>query len=309
MKSTFIIFFALFISAYVLGQNRNNKTCTSKEYRQFDFWIGNWDVYDTLGNKIGENNILSLQNDCLIQENWQSKNETGTSYNFYDKTDQMWNQVWVDNTGFVIKLKGKYSNNKMVMRSEKVNGKSGKPYYNELNWLENKDGTILQTWFAVDKNGNKLRLIFKGIYKRKTKDKMNTKQGKVTGIGGIFFKSKDSKELKKWYSNNLGIVTDEYGTLFEFREVDKPETKAYLQWSPFSEKTEYFNPSKKDFMINYRVENIEYLVAQLKAAGVTVLDTLEEFDYGKFVHILDPENNKIELWEPVDKVFTESGNE
>lgn len=127
---------------------------------------------------------------------------------------------------------------------------------------------------------------------------------KVTGVGGIFFKCKDVEQMKDWYGKNLGFVTNEYGSLFEFRSSDNPDKKAYLQWSPFSEKTEYFKPSEKDFMINYRVENIEKLVEELRKNGVVILDTIESYEYGKFVHILDPENNKIELWEPVDNEFT-----
>ena len=130
------------------------------------------------------------------------------------------------------------------------------------------------------------------------------KKGRVTGIGGIFFKSKDPVNTTKWYDENLGLVTNEYGSLFEFREGSDPDKKAYLQWSAFPEDTKYFNPSEKDFMINYRVENIELLVEDLKKNGVTVVDSIETYEYGKFVHIMDPENNKIELWEPVDNEFT-----
>ena len=128
---------------------------------------------------------------------------------------------------------------------------------------------------------------------------------KVTGIGGIFFKAKEPDKLKEWYGKNLGLPTNEYGSLFEFRQSDNPDKKAYLQWSTMPESTKYFEPSEKQFMINYRVENIEELVKELKKNGVTVVDSIETFDYGKFVHILDPENNKIELWEPIDSVFTE----
>ena len=132
---------------------------------------------------------------------------------------------------------------------------------------------------------------------------------KVTGIGGIFFKCQDPDKMKEWYNQQLGLVTDQYGSLFEFRHADDPDQKGYLQWSPFSQDTKYFEPSKKDFMINYRVENLEGLVKELKKNGVTVVDEIEKLEYGKFVHILDPENNKIELWEPVDNVFTESHEE
>ena len=135
-----------------------------------------------------------------------------------------------------------------------------------------------------------------------------SKTKKVTGIGGIFFKSKNPAKIREWYKNNLGLVTNEYGSLFEFRESDEPNEKGYLQWSPFESSTDYFNPSDKEFMINYRVEDIEGLVKELKRNGVTIVDDIEVFEYGKFVHILDPENNKIELWEPVDTVFTKLYN-
>ena len=127
---------------------------------------------------------------------------------------------------------------------------------------------------------------------------------KVTGIGGIFFKSKNPEETKDWYKKNLGFVIDEYGSMFESRNVEQPDQKEYLQWSPLDKDTDYFNPSDKEFMINYRVENMEEFVKALKKNGVNVLDDIESYDYGKFVHILDPENNKIELWELVDNAFT-----
>jgi len=129
---------------------------------------------------------------------------------------------------------------------------------------------------------------------------------KVTGVGGIFFKSKNPKEIKEWYREHLGLVVDAYGSMFESRDSTNPEQKTYLQWSPFENKTTYFEPSQKEFMINYRVENLELLVEELIKQGVTICDKIESFDYGKFVHIMDPEGNKIELWEPKDQVFTES---
>ncbi|MFZ5553282.1 MAG: VOC family protein [Bacteroidota bacterium] len=129
------------------------------------------------------------------------------------------------------------------------------------------------------------------------------KKGRVTGIGGIFFKCKDPKSIKEWYSKNLGLVVNDYGSMFEFREGADSSKIAYLQWSPFNEKTKYFEPSDKPFMINYRVVNMEELVVDLKKNGVNVLDTIAEYEYGKFVHILDPENNKIELWEPAGVSF------
>jgi predicted enzyme related to lactoylglutathione lyase len=127
-----------------------------------------------------------------------------------------------------------------------------------------------------------------------------TKMKKVTGIGGIFFKCKNPDKIKEWYKAHLGLNTDEYGTNFEWRQGADFTKKGYTQWSPFSESTKYFDPSTKDFMINYRVENLAELVLELQKGGVTILDSIETFDYGKFVHIEDIEGNKIELWEPND---------
>jgi predicted enzyme related to lactoylglutathione lyase len=126
---------------------------------------------------------------------------------------------------------------------------------------------------------------------------------KVTGIGGIFFKCNNPEQLKQWYSSKLGLDTDAYGTNFEWRQGADPAKKGFTQWSPFPMKSNYMEPSTKSFMINYRVDDIEALVASLKQAGVQVLDEIEQFEYGKFVHILDPEGNKIELWEPDDEAY------
>ena len=131
---------------------------------------------------------------------------------------------------------------------------------------------------------------------------------KVTGIGGIFFKCKDPNSLKEWYNKNLGLNTDKYGTTFEWRLTDNQQQKGYLQWAPFKETTSYFKPSEKDFMINYRVSNMDRLLEQLKAAGIVPLDSVEKVSYGKFVHIMDPEGNKIELWEPNDTEYEKGLN-
>jgi len=122
---------------------------------------------------------------------------------------------------------------------------------------------------------------------------------KVTGIGGIFFKCDDPKKMKEWYAKNLGLPVESYGTMFKWRDADDPAKEGTTVWSPFDKNTKYFEPSKKDFMINYRVENIVELVEQLKSDGVTILDEIAVYEYGKFVHILDPEGNSIELWEDV----------
>lgn len=132
---------------------------------------------------------------------------------------------------------------------------------------------------------------------------------KATGIGGIFFKCKDPKKLREWYQSNLGLYVNQYGAVFEWYQGADSTKKGFTQWSPFNEKTKYFEPSAKDFMINYRVENIEALVAELKNNGVTVTDSIQRFDYGKFVHIMDIEGNKLELWEANDVEYEKLGKQ
>ncbi|RAR70018.1 VOC family protein [Flavobacterium aciduliphilum] len=123
---------------------------------------------------------------------------------------------------------------------------------------------------------------------------------KVTGIGGIFFKCKDPKATTEWYAKHLGLETNPYGATFEWYETNASEHKAQTQWTPFPETTQYFGKEDQAFMINYRVENLEHLYSQLQQEGVTILDKITSYDYGKFLHILDAEGNKVQLWEPID---------
>lgn len=141
------------------------------------------------------------------------------------------------------------------------------------------------------------------------KSNNSSKMKRVTGIGGIFFKCKDPQKMNEWYNNHLGFNTNQYGTVFEWRQADDSSKKGFTNWNPFKESTKYFDPSTKEFMINYRVENLEVLVEELKKEGVTIVDKIETVEYGKFVHILDLEGNKIELWEPNDIEYEKMGIE
>jgi predicted enzyme related to lactoylglutathione lyase len=127
-----------------------------------------------------------------------------------------------------------------------------------------------------------------------------SEQKKVTGIGGVFFKCKNPEKMRMWYQKHLGLQTDKYGTNFEWRQGADSSRKGFTQWSPFAESTKYFEPSKNSFMVNYRVEELAGLVELLRKEGVTIVDEITVYEYGKFVHILDLEGNKVELWEPVD---------
>jgi len=128
---------------------------------------------------------------------------------------------------------------------------------------------------------------------------------RVTGLGGVFFKTTDPKKLKEWYGKHLGLPIDDYGASFRWIDTQSKDAKtpALTAWSPFKDDTTYFAPSEKPFMFNYRVENLVELLKVLKEEGVQVVGEVEEFSYGKFGWIMDPDGNKIELWEPKDDGF------
>jgi predicted enzyme related to lactoylglutathione lyase len=123
---------------------------------------------------------------------------------------------------------------------------------------------------------------------------------KVTGIGGVFMKSPDPAKTREWYNKHLGFDTSPYGTMFEWRHTDEPTKKGTTVWSPFAEDTKHFAPSQKDFMLNLRVENLEWLLGELKKEGIEQIGEMKAYEYGKFAHIIDPDGVKIELWEAVD---------
>lgn len=122
---------------------------------------------------------------------------------------------------------------------------------------------------------------------------------RVTGIGGIFFKSQDPSNLRQWYQEHLGIdITEWGGAIFNWRDAENSEQKGLTVWSIFPATTDYFDPSDKPFMINYRVDNLDELLAQLRQEGVQVEDKIVEEENGRFSWILDPEGNRLELWQP-----------
>ena len=122
---------------------------------------------------------------------------------------------------------------------------------------------------------------------------------RVTGIGGIFFKGQNAEQLRSWYREHLGIESEgDGGFSFEWREASNPEVPGQTVWSIFAGHTKYFDPSTADFMINYRVADLDALLSELRSEGVEVDDKIEESEYGNFGWIMDPEGNRIELWQP-----------
>ncbi|CAM1343786.1 hypothetical protein [Tenacibaculum amylolyticum] len=162
------LLFMSFFYVAIGAQNANGSACTSPEYQQFDFWVGDWNVYDVNNKLIGTNTILAMPNACAIQENWTSQNNAslGTSYSYYDNTDKKWHQLWIDNKGYVLATKGKFEGNKMILSSDLVTSSKG-DYYNRITWIHNADGTVTQIWDFVSPKNKILREAFRGIYKKK----------------------------------------------------------------------------------------------------------------------------------------------
>lgn len=152
----------------MISQNQSSCPCCTDNHKAFDYWIGNWTVYNTEGDMIGTNKILKMHDGCVIQENWEAANKTntGTSYNYFDPKDNTWNQLWVSNTGNILKLKGNINEDgNMELRSELTKGKK-KMYYNRIVWVKNENGSVTQVWDILDENGNELSKAFEGIYKK-----------------------------------------------------------------------------------------------------------------------------------------------
>jgi len=145
--------------------------CCSVEYHQFDFWIGEWDVFNPKGVLVGTNKIETIQDSCGLKENWKGqKGGSGTSYNFYDRKTERWNQLWLDNNGGNLQLTGKFSDGSMVLESRELYSEKKKTAYRErITWTGNADGTVRQHWQRTTDDGKTWATVFDGLYKRKQK--------------------------------------------------------------------------------------------------------------------------------------------
>lgn len=176
-----------------------------------------------------------------------------------------------------------------------------------FSYLINAENVLLSPHIAGWTVESKVKLAqtivdkIESIFFLKTEEKQSEPFKRVTGIGGLFFKTEDPSKLKEWYKTHLGFNVDDWGCTFWWK--DKNGNKSSTQWSPFKSDTDYFSPSKKEYMFNYRVQNLEHLLEKLKNEGVSIIGDMESYDYGKFGWILDPDGNKIELWEPIDNAF------
>jgi hypothetical protein len=162
---------ALLAPAFMLnlGNAQNPRACASVEHRQFDFWIGHWDVYGPAGKLVGTNRIEVIHDGCALLERWiSSSGTTGTSLNTYDSATGQWHQFWVDNGGGRLSLTGGFVNGKMVLAGESaVAGKPGQINKERVSWELRDDGAIVQLWESSENGGSTWKTVFQGIYSRR----------------------------------------------------------------------------------------------------------------------------------------------
>lgn len=162
-----LLFLLVFVASISFAQDSTSCACCDVQHDQFDFWVGDWIVYDTAGNEIARNTIVQMQDNCVLQESWRSTNSTGTSYNYFNRSDSTWNQLWVDNSGSHLELKGQTIENGMQLSSDWITSASGTQYRNQIVWKLLADGSVTQTWNIVGKDDAVLNVLFHGIYRKK----------------------------------------------------------------------------------------------------------------------------------------------
>jgi hypothetical protein len=154
----------IFMAFFVDAQNQGQSPCASPKAHEFDFWIGNWTVYQNGTDKIvGYNNIVAVADGCGIQENWKdvTGSSIGTSLNKFAFRKGKWQQFWIDNSGLTLELEGNFSADKMIMM-----GQTGDTM-EKITWFKNADGTVRQLWEQSKDKGTTWTVSFDGLYKKK----------------------------------------------------------------------------------------------------------------------------------------------
>ncbi len=169
MKVICIIIVTSVLQLSVYSQDKSCACCT-ENHSAFNFWVGEWEVTLPNGKNAGKNSITHKEGKCVIQEKWISASPgyTGTSNNFYNLKTKQWEQIWIDNQGASLHLKGNKIDNKMILRSDDEIDKDGNTFYNRVTWTDNADGTVRQLWETITKmpDGEKVAIAFDGLYKK-----------------------------------------------------------------------------------------------------------------------------------------------
>jgi len=166
MNKLYILILLCFMSLSINAQANDCKCCT-ENHKAFDFWVGEWEVTNPDGTAAGKNEIKKIQNNCMLQENWTSAkgNFTGTSNNFYNAKTKQWEQIWIDNQGGSLHLKGNRIGDQMILQSDEVKNKDGHPFIHRITWTHNVDGSVRQYWETIT-NGKDISVAFDGLYKK-----------------------------------------------------------------------------------------------------------------------------------------------
>jgi len=167
MKKKVVLALVLLGSLIGFSQEKPCNCCT-EIHQQFDFWVGDWETFNPNGDLAGTNKIDKIQDKCILRENWTSAkgNYTGTSYNFYNVQTKQWEQLWVDNQGQSLHLKGNRVGNQMILMSDVSKDAKGNDIYNKVTWTKNDDGTVRQLW-ETSSNKKQWKIVFDGLYKKK----------------------------------------------------------------------------------------------------------------------------------------------
>ena len=166
MKTIFTIIFLSIFTMSINAQDNNCKCCTDK-YSEFDFWIGTWNVTNPDGTAAGKNDIDKIEDNCILRENWRSAKGkfTGTSSNFYNAKNKQWEQIWIDNQGGSLHLKGNKTGNQMILETDEETNDDGQIFYHRVTWTHNEDGSVRQYWETITE-GKDVAVAFDGLYKR-----------------------------------------------------------------------------------------------------------------------------------------------
>lgn len=168
MRLFFLFLIAVFYCHSIPAQSENNNcACCTENHRAFDFWIGTWTVTKPDGSLAGTNVIDKIQDECILRENWTSATPgyTGTSHNFYNTTTKQWEQLWIDNQGQSLHLKGNRIGNKMVLKTDEQTNANGQKFHHRVTWTLNEDGSVRQYWETVT-NDKDITVAFDGLYKK-----------------------------------------------------------------------------------------------------------------------------------------------
>jgi hypothetical protein len=168
IRLAILIISILFFSLSTYAQTTQNAcNCCTEKHAEFDFWIGTWTVTNPDGTAAGNNKLEKIQDNCILRENWISATPgyTGTSYNFYNAQKQLWEQIWVDNQGGTLHLKGNRIGNKMILKTDEQSNADGQKFYHRVTWTKNEDGSVRQYWETIT-NGNDISVAFDGLYKK-----------------------------------------------------------------------------------------------------------------------------------------------